>query len=398
LGADAQLAGGSLRADLAIAARDFGAADFYAPFQSYEKTRTTTIAAGWVRGTGRFTIDPRFHARRHTDDFILKRDDPAFYRNQHTAWQLGGELTGRLVLSQTATAAFGVEAAQDRIDSNALGNRQEARGAAFAEVEAGRMGSHVVQLGFRTDWHETYGSFIAPSIAAALWPSPSLRLRASAGRSFRAPGWTERYYRDPANIGSPTLDPERAWAAELGAELTSGQMVRIDLVGFIRHADALIDWAKPVGAVAGTPFRTMNVEDATFTGLEGSIEVLALGTRWKAAGTVLSLSADEATGFTSKYALRPLTQSAILAASRPLGRHAQVAVQGRHGRRRPVALTPGSGEDHYLLFDARIALTAAGVRLYMDATNLLDDEYLDVSVRPGPGRAFRVGITWALED
>src|SRR5690606_9181230 len=41
------LGGSPLRADLAYAARDFGAQGFYGDYPSYEETRTTTASLGW---------------------------------------------------------------------------------------------------------------------------------------------------------------------------------------------------------------------------------------------------------------------------------------------------------------------------------------------------------------
>jgi hypothetical protein len=59
-----------LRADLGLAARDFGARHFYtapsAPFDEYERTRTATASLGWRSPDGAgWTLEPRLSARRH---------------------------------------------------------------------------------------------------------------------------------------------------------------------------------------------------------------------------------------------------------------------------------------------------------------------------------------------
>ena len=46
-----------------------------------------------------------------------------------------------------------------------------------------------------------------------------LRLRASVGRAFRVPTFTERYYSDPANLARADVGPETAWAGEGGADV-----------------------------------------------------------------------------------------------------------------------------------------------------------------------------------
>ena len=385
-GVDVALAGGTVRADVAYAFRDFGAADFYAPFPSYERTRTLTADLGWSTIAGSSAVEPRLSVRRHGDEFILRRDDPAFYRNVHTGWQYGGALHARHAFSSRVRVAAGGELFADRLESNALGERSATRAATFGELSAGAPGRWLLQSGVRIDWHSEFGDFVAPSAAAAFWPAERLRLRGSAGRSFRAPGWTERFYEDPANIGSPALLPERAWMAELGAELTF-DVARIDIAAFIRDAEQLIDWARAQGADPNAPWRTMNIEDATFRGVEALLAVrgpLAIG--WSLAGSVLSVDAAEAGGYISKYALRPLAHTAVLAADRTIAGGLDVGAKLRNARR--------VGEDAHTVADVRLSYRRGAVRVFADLTNLTDEEYLDVSVQSAPGRQLRIGVRW----
>ncbi|HEY8483281.1 MAG TPA: TonB-dependent receptor [Longimicrobiales bacterium] len=385
---DARLGERTLRVDAAHAARDFGARDFYAPYPSYEETRTTTASLAWLAPQdARFSVEPRLSVRRHDDDFILVRDDPDLYRNVHTSWQLGGEVVARLTAAPGLRLAAGAEAYRDLLESTNLGDRRESRAALFAEGVAGGVGRAVLNAGIRADWHSEYGSFLAPSLSAALWPAAPLRLRASAGRAFRAPTWTERYYRDPANIGDPELQPERSWSAELGADFAPTPGLRLGLTGFIHAADHLIDWVRPEGSPASTPSRAMNVEEATFRGIE--FEAVAadfLGARWTVRASALALDAPEAAGYTSKYALKPLTRTASLAVDRPLPGGFLLSARALHARRR--------GESAYFRSDVRLAYSHRQMRLYVDVLNATDAKYLDVVGAPAPGRAAYIGLAW----
>jgi vitamin B12 transporter len=385
------LAGGPLRADLGLALRDFGARHFYtspqAPFDEYERTRAATASLGWqAQVAAGWSLAPRLSARRHSDEFLLQRHDPDFYRNLHTSWQLGGELVAKGAPAAGVAVSLGGEAYRDRLESTNLGDPSETRAALFGELAAGREGVAVAHAGVRGDHHSAYGAFVAPSLAVAAWPAPAVKLRASAGRSFRAPNWTERYYVDPANEGDPGLRPETAWNGEVGAEVAApGGAASVGLAAFVRDARQLIDWARPA-ADPDHVWRAMNVGRAVFRGLELDARATGpAGTRWTAQAAVLGFTTHDHE-WESKYALRPLTRTASLAAERSL-LGADASVRGRLARR-------ATETDHFTV-DARLSRAVSDrLRLDLDLTNLTDTRYLDVTGLPAPGRAAYVRVAW----
>lgn len=388
----APLAGRTLHLDAGSGRRDFGAAQFYGNYPSYEETRVLTASAAWLADpAARASLEPRLSVRRHADDFILKREDPAFYRNQHTSWQAGGELVGRYRITPALRLALGGEAYLDELSSNSLGERNERRAAAFSELAAGEFGRAALTAGLRADWHSAFGGFVSPSLAGAWWPQRALRLRASASRAFRAPTWTERYYRSPAQLGDATLDPERAWSAELGADLAPGAGVRLGIGGFMRWTDAMIDWARPRGADPKAVWTARNVKDVLTRGLELEASVAELlGVRLGANAMLLSLQSDDARGWESRYALRPLKQSWALSADRALGGGLALGARVRGARR--------AGEDAHRLLDARLRYALGGAELFLDAQNLTDTRYVDIVGQPAPGRTLTLGLSWGSEQ
>jgi vitamin B12 transporter len=381
---DHDLAGGSLRAHAGWAARDFGANAFYAPFDSYEETRALTASLGWLSAPATLTLEPRVSFRQHEDDFILVRDNPALYRNEHRSRQTAGELVARWAPpAARVRVAAGTEAAVSTLASNALGDRREDRLALFGEVAAGDAAGALLTTGLRFDRHSTFGSHLSPSIAAGIRVAPRLRLRASAGSGFRAPSWTDRYYADPANIGNPDLDAETFWTAELGARLTAATAVQLDVSAFVRHATGMIDWARPAGAPESEPWRTMNVERARFTGLESSLTTVAGPVGVTLRGSLLSVRAETDEGLTSKYALRPLTRTLAIEAAAPIA--AGFAIAGRG------ALYRRAGGDGWHLVDARVSRDTGRLQLFLDMTNPTGAKYADVSDRPAAGRAWGLG-------
>jgi iron complex outermembrane receptor protein len=212
-----------------------------------------------------------------------------------------------------------------------------------------------------------------------------LRVRAAVGRSFRAPTWTERYYQDPVNVGREDLDAERAWSGELGVDLASGGALRLSATVFARRAKALIDWARPPGAAEDTPWETRNVEEATFRGVEAETTIQGpLGILWTLGGAVLSVRSEEAGGYRSKYVLRPLAEELNAGLSRTISGGLSAALNGQRARRK--------GQDPYHLVDLRLSYRLGELRIHLDATNLLDADYPDITGYRAPGRGVFLGL------
>jgi iron complex outermembrane receptor protein len=384
--------GGSVRADVGVAERAFGAAQFYAPFPTaFEKTRVLTGAIAYERLFGRVSIEPRASIRRHHDDFVLKRDTPSFYHNVHAATDAGGGVVIRIPAA-ILTTALGGETYHSSIRSTNLGDHDETRGAVFGEaVAGGEDRGYTASAGLRLDHSSTFGDFLSPSFAAGLQVGSRLHLRASAARAFRAPTWTDRYYSDPANRGDSTLAVERAWSYEAGAGITAGHGVTADITGFRRTVTNAIDWVRPDTAPASTPWQIVNIQDATFDGAELALRQRGwLGADWTLRASALSFTADGAAGLVSKYALRPITRTAALEVAAPLVAGLSLGLRAAHLQR--------TGESAHDLVDAQITWDAGDVALYVAGTNLGDAAYLDVSAAPAPGRAFFLGARWSRSD
>lgn len=370
--------------DGGFASRNFGAADFYAPAPSYERTRTQTASLRAGRTAGEWQLSAALAGRRHTDDFILRRADPSFYRNRHTTLQRTVEVGGRRQLGDAAGIALGAEGFDAELASARLGNRREQRAAAFGELTLGEARSANLSLGLRVDRSAALGTFGTPSVAASVPVHERMRLRASAGRGLRAPSWTERYYRDPGNVADPGIEPERFWAGELGARALP-RWGSVDVAAFVRRADDVIDWVKPVGSDASVPWVTANLERATYRGLELSATVADLaGAEVSLGATHLRFESESAAGYVGKYALRPLTRVLFASVTRELAGGLRIAADVREARR--------AGESRYLLANARLSLRLPAVTLTLDGTNLTAARYLDASAQPAAGRALTLGL------
>jgi outer membrane cobalamin receptor len=388
--AERRVGAARVSADAAIGARQFGAADFYSPYPSYETTRSSTAT---VRGTApltdRVTLTGTVHTRRHSDVFTLKRDDPAFYQNVHHGWQHGGDATAQLVLTSRLRAALGAELLDARLRSARLGDHSERRHAEFAEATFGRATGASLDAGLRRDWSSAVGAFVSPSLGVAVPLPMHAQLRASASRGFRAPTWTERYYKDPANIADSTLQVERFDAYEIGLRLAPLARVSADVALFERRAHSLIDWARPAtAATPPPPWRTMNFASATYRGVEAMVQLSDVGgADWTVRGSGLRFDASVEPGTVGKYALRPLTRVVGISATTHERRGASLTIDAQRARR---AL-----EDDHLRLDARVDQRVGAMRLSVELLNVTNEDYLDVSGKPVAARSVFVGLAWS---
>lgn len=380
---------GARRLDLSLAsaARDFGAKGFYGSnpeWDEYEETRTTTATLALRSAPDAvIALEPVLSFRRNSDEFLLRRDDPDFYRNTHRTDQYGGKLVARYAPTGMLRLAAGGEAFHHVLESVSLGDRSESHAALLAEAVLGRPADWTVGAGARIDWHEGQGQFISPSFSAAWWPVQDLRLRGSLGRALRTPTWTDRYYRDPANEGNADLAPESSWSSEVGVDWAAIPGMRVSASLYERRADDLIDWARPAGSE--DVWVTHNVARARFRGVEASAETIdPLGTRWSLQGSWQSVHSSTPTGTESKYALRPLAESVTLGIDRKLPAGVHVALRALHARR--------IGEEAYLRADLRTTLQLGAVRVHADVQNLGDTTYLDITRTEAAGRQLRVGV------
>lgn len=260
------------------AQRAFGAVDFYAPYASWERTRTLFAAARYNQRLGEaLTIEPRLSVRRHADRFVLLRDDPQVYTNDHLTRVVNGELRGLLDLGDSDILALSLEGAYEDIVSE--GVRSGVTGPALGEhlrrraslaVEYDHYGRQLGwQLGLRTDLRSQQAARVTGTGAVSWALSPGLQLKGGAGSVYRVPTYTELYYTDPVNLGDSGLAPELGWAWELGCELQKGPWSG-QATYFERREEDRIEWVRrdPVDPDSAAPWQASNIAEGMVHGWE----------------------------------------------------------------------------------------------------------------------------------
>ena len=161
--------------------------------------------------------------RTHGDHFLFDVRRPGVAENRHRTHAALGAVRASRGVGSRASATVGVEAGADWVRSSNLGNHSTSRVSAFGEWRHVLNTNTQLDASLRVDHYTEFGTAWNPGLGIGWWPVPTVRLRASTGRAFRVPTFTERFYSDPANWARPEVGPEAAWAGEGGADLFLSQ-------------------------------------------------------------------------------------------------------------------------------------------------------------------------------
>ncbi len=385
LGSTTHFSSGWGASDLTLAYMDhpFGADQFYGPYNSWEDTKTWF--AGMQQAFGERT-SASFSYRRHSDLFVLFRDQPDVFANHHAdeSWQ--ADLRRREPLSANTTVFYGVEAIHESIVSNNLGDHARSRAAAYGAVDFRALHRFSLTLSAREEVYRSFSGEFSPTIAGGFWISPKLKLRASASRAFRVPSYTDLYYNDPANTGNPNLRPERVWAYEGGLDWVPASRLRGELTIFERRERDGIDYYR---SSPTDLWRALNIQSLDFTGVEASLRVDA-----RKAGTLdlsyTGLRGAQDTipvGYT-KYTFNYPVHSAVAAWQATLGSGFIVRTR--------IGMLDRRARDPYALWDFYTGFVRWRVHPFLQFANITGTSYQEVLGVPMPGRTIIGGVEWVL--
>lgn len=357
----------------------FGANNFYGNYPSYERTK------GWFASIDQ-SVGARTNAgyayRRHTDNFILLRDDPSVYANNHidTSWQ--AIVRHVTVLRPDDGLYYGLDFDGDSIHSNNLGVHARNWGSGYVDLDLRSWKRWTLSVGAREEVISGGYDVFSPTAAAAYWIRPTLKARASAGYGFRLPTYTDLYYSDPTTVGNANLKPESAWNYEGGFDWFPHEGVEVSATGFYSPQSNFIDYVRTSPAAQ---WHAMNLNGLTFAGTEASLawrmshsQELNLSWTWlDGAQSVLN-------GLQSEYVFNYPVHNAVFNWYADVGRwftvNNRVLVQQRFQ------------QTAYPVWDLSLVREQGRVQPFVQMTNLSNTGYDEIVGVPMPGRAFIGGV------
>jgi len=389
--------------------RSFGANQFYGPYPSWERTK------GWF-GSMRQELGSQtvaaFGYRRHSDEFVLIRDDPAIYENNHIdgSWQASLRRTENLPAKLPAGALLlmGLEADGDSIrsfnfsggvTSFALGIHARNRGAGYVDLDlrpAKKRWS--LSAGAREEIFSGGAQAVfSPELAGSFRAANSLKLRASGGYGFRIPTYTDLYYSDPSTLGNPKLKPESAWSGDAGADWTPSAKLSFSFTGFYSQQHSTIDYVKSATVPnaylpAGCPANIWcadNLNGLRFAGVESTLTWIPnKSQKVRIAWTGLHGAESALHGLESEYVFNYPVQNIHAAWTWALGRDFVLT--------NAVEIAQRYQQTVYPVWNATLTHDTGKLRPYLRLTNLSNTGYQEISGVNMPPRTIMGGVALQL--
>jgi iron complex outermembrane receptor protein len=372
--------------------KDFGANGFYGAAPSHEWTNQTRVVVEHAFGTWRrWALSGDASYRTHGDHFLFNVERPGVAENFHRSHATIATFKASRAAPSIGSISLGVEAGGDWIRSTNLKDHSTGRVSAFGEWRRTLSDRAQADASARIDQYSEFGTSVSPSAGIGWWARPRVRLRASAGRAFRVPTFTERYYSDPANLARADVGPETAWAGEGGADLFLTGAWTLKTTVFARDDHDVIDWLR---ASPADLWRTYNVHRVRTAGAEVSVRrALPAGGFVQAGYTGVNLDAATvstlcgAPACQSKYVLEYAPHVFSTAALVPLPWRVHIAPRLEYKHRRRNALSTD-----YAVLDLRLSRPVGRYDVIAEMTNFTNTTYQEIAGVAMPGRAATVSL------
>lgn len=384
----------SLRGMIAYTDRTFGANGFYTSSfpDQWESIQTALAGLSHTYTQRNLTLQTRAYWRRNDDEFRLRREEPSFFQNLHTAQTVALETNGSLK-TKFGTTGLGLEIRKEDLQSTNLGDRSRNLAGIFLEQRYVWKEKLDLSAGIFSNYFQDWGWKHFPGAEIGYQVNKSFRLYTGLGKSFRIPTYTDLYYVGPTNIGNSDLQPEEAQTIEFGGKWLQDGM-RAELVYFRRKTNNLIEWTRPNEE---TPWQPQNFNKVTFDGIEAAVSY-----RWTPSSQLIKVKEVQVSynfidatlleqpGSQTRYSISALRHQLIGGLLLGIGTKFEWNTKMRHVDR--------MNQDPYFLLDMRIDYNRVGkAGLFAEASNITQVDYIEAGTVQMPGRWFRAGFMVNLD-
>ncbi|MCU7494075.1 MAG: TonB-dependent receptor [Ignavibacteria bacterium] len=361
--------------------KKFGANGFYSdsyPGQ-WERLKTAFSSFSMNYAIENVSISPKLYWRNNRDNYLLDFSRPDFYNNVHTTNSYGAELQSSWT-HEFISVVLGGEIGYDDIVSTNLGNHNREKGGFSLSAVVSPLGNLKIAAGGFLYNYDNFGWKYWPGLDLSYQFTDNASLKASAGKSFCIPTFTELYYNSPAQTGNALLKPEEATSYETGFYYASA-WISGSVCVFTRKGNDLIDWIR---YSSEKPWQAENMTKTSTTGVDVDFSLrpslfdrrmvlkkISLGYSY--------LNSDLKTGnYQSKYILDHLRHQFVAEIMHLLPFEVEMNWAFRYEKR--------LNQDAYFIADSKLTRQFRDYEFFLSATNLFNKNYLDFSGIPMPGR------------
>lgn len=370
--------------------RKFGAENFYTTnptFNEYEETQNSLIAFTTKFQSEKLKIQPRIYWKRNQDIFLLRRFEPAFFRNFHISNKIGAEANASYT-SKLGVTGFGIDMSKVYLRSNNLGDRNRFMTTLFLEHKFQFANNRLdITPGVAMTYFSDFKFNAFPGLDIGFDITNNLKAYGNIGFTYRIPTYTDLYYSDPRTTGNSDLEPEEAFAQEVGMKYISPK-IRASISVFNRDAENLIDYIRP--NTVEEIFTATNIAKVNTKGLEIDAaynfkinsfnQTLALGYSYLD-DTILEQNEE-----LSRYALNTLKHHYTTRLSTQLFKNIRQNIVYKYAER-----TTGQT---YNVWDASIIIDLKQLELSVTASNIFDADYIESGFTPMPPSNVLFGLRY----
>ena len=372
--------------------KKFGAENFYTTnptFNEYEETQNSLVGVSTTFQTEKLKIKPRVYWRRGQDIFLLRRNNPAFYRNLHITNKVGFE-TNASYTSNIGITGFGIDISRVSISSNNLGKRDRMMANLFLEHRFQLLDAKLdITPGVAITYFSDFKFQAFPGIDVGYQVSENVKIYGNLGTTYRIPTYTDLYYADPVTIGNPNLQPEEAFSQEIGVKFNRGNFSG-SVAFFNRDANNLIDYIRP--NTNETVFSANNITEVNTQGFEFDAnynfkisdfyQTLAIGYSFLE-DDILDQNKD-----LSRYSLNTLRHHFTTRFSSKFFKNVTQNIIYKHAER-----TTGQS---YNVWDASVIFNVSKFDITFTANNIFNTNYIESGFVPMPGSNILLGLRFGM--
>ena len=410
-----------------LSTKDFGSNTFYGAKwdDQFEHTLKTYTALQAETKKGSFHLKPSIYWNHSYDRFELFRDAAEKYPfNYHRTDIFSVNLNGYFdwILGRTAV---GAELRNEDLLSGNLGepldnphhisgtdryydhgiNRTNISFVVEHNILLRRFTLSAGLVAVKNSWNGM-NMKVYPGIDASYRIGDSFKIFANYNTSLRMPSVTELYYSVGGHVADKNLKPEEISSVEAGVKYADHGITTQASV-YHNNWKNMIDWIRYTADGPDAPWQSVNFTEVKATGFQAQLTLnfrqivptQRILKSFNASYNYLFQDKDIDSSVESKYSLEYLRHKLVANLQLNIVSRLDLGINFRWQDRRGIYTDfDGTVKEYspYSVVDARLSWTAPKYKLYLEANNIFDKNYIDYGCVPQPGTWLIAGLSVEL--